>query len=161
MQTKKGWVNPGDPIYLREGYCSKCGLCCRLSPMPFGWADSDPAFRQDVEEKWFNQVFDSSDGRTHYGENWNVGQEVTELVRVVNDKPTFAPCKYLENKLCNIHSNKPLMCSIFPVHPNHIEDYPLCTYTFRKITNEELQELRARGKVEHIWQKTWHLIEGG
>lgn len=78
--------------WIREGYCCKCGQCCR------GPIDGKPA---------------QADGACPY-------------LGPLNGK----------ERLCTIHNTVGTYwaagCNVWPSVPHHIQDYPLCTFRFRK-----------------------------
>jgi Fe-S-cluster containining protein len=109
--------------YLRQGHCSKCGSCCK-GHLPVSVADKyDP----DVPQ----QGGKATTGKGTWIEVNYKKQRV--FFKTGRFQVCEKSCSHLnENNQCASYLYRPLFCQEFPLSPDHIVDFPDCTYTFKK-----------------------------
>lgn len=93
--------------YLRKGYCSGCGWCCKVLTRVKISAG-------DIEDRYYAQAR----GVPTDKDSWH---------------DLYEPCPLLTHaNLCSIYTDRPKTCREFPQRPWQIEDSP-CTYFFERI----------------------------
>ena len=110
----------------RTGECNGCGECCRGHEISFQW-DGVRA-DQDSEGVVDYSSFEGWSSFKSHGLWWWF--RVTSVV----DKETQCGC--LVNGKCEVWKDEvefPPLCRYFPVHPDNLEHFPKCGFSFRRL----------------------------
>lgn len=144
--------------YERMGDCSRCGACCKaiisftairypdLGPNVtlYDEVDDDGYPREDIRDggyfvdgtgKWQEVV--RKDGVRRFF-------KVTEIdasEKALSEHACSALINDSEGKpACSVHDTKSLLCSAWPMAPEHVAPFPECTYEFVPINEWQIDD---------------------
>lgn len=124
--------------YQRHGECNRCGQCCKtlikfrgtLHPeLPENATYEDEDIRNgvmgaDYRGIW-NEVQNERGDRRFFGD-----------IQILPDEE-HNPCSELRGQgdehSCNVHFDKTLLCSAWPLSPDHVTPFAECSYKFEEI----------------------------
>ena len=121
-------VENGEPVkYERTGECNGCGECCIGHRIEFQF---DVA---DAHSKGKEQVCDYAEK-----EGWSAlkAHGVWWWFRINEIADSGDRCGELECGKCKVWKDDqefPPLCRYFPVHPNNLEHFQKCGFSFRRV----------------------------
>ena len=116
--------------WLRLGSCNRCGECCKTM-IHFTKLDDSTDGRSDGE------THVSEEGVWHEWEAY--GRKRYWQVRIDNDTP--CDCYAGVGKACHDGSPcKGLICTAWPLHPDHVACFDNCSFKFVKLDEWEMTD---------------------
>ena len=108
--------------YERQGECRRCGQCCcgrRITCKIAAFSSSDNIDEYDWSDNEGFSIFEAQ------GLIWYMKAKVWEENRI---------CASSKKDICVIwmQDDFPAICRYWPVHPNDLEHFPDCGFSFRE-----------------------------
>lgn len=125
------WIEEGGKLipYQRLGACKACGLCC-CSMHITAQVQVDYPGNPDSDEQQDND-YSGYEGFSVFRAQglwwwWKIE---------VNDKPRDKPCDSFISGKCNFwkQDDWPAICRYWPVHPDNLEQFPECGFSFERL----------------------------
>jgi hypothetical protein len=123
--------------WLRMGNCNYCGECCQV--MIHLTVDDNRGTARDGE-----------DGTNEQGLwcQWDAyGRSRFWQIRIAEDEKHGDCYKGCGKKCVDGSAEKGLICTAWPLHPNHVEAFDNCSYRFFKLGEWEIEEVERIKEV--------------
>lgn len=131
-----------ETTWERDGFCNHCGECCKTM---IYIDDSDThIFSKDGEENT------NCSGVWHEWEAY--GRKRYWKIRIESDEKK-GDCHKKCGAVCQDGAPiKSLLCTAWPLHPDHVTAFPECSYTFTELDSVKIEyaEKMVEGIVEKI-----------
>ncbi len=131
--------------YLRLGECNKCGECCRvtvnitIAGVDLSPKDGGTCIPKELEQGIWSQA--DCYGRSRY---WQL--EIKD-----NEEELDFNCFDHVRSVCKDGAyEKGILCSIWPLHPDHIAAFNNCSFSFIKLHSWPIEEEVELEKIEEI-----------
>lgn len=126
--------------WYRMGGCNHCGLCCEviINIKTCGTYDEDVkngGSGVDGKGQWHQW----DNGKPHY---WKV-----EQIDYDTSEDCFERC---EGQCVDGWENKKLICQVWPLHPDHVNEFDDCSYRFVKLNEWEIEAHEPEEEKQEI-----------
>lgn len=124
--------------WCRMGGCNHCGECCEVTI----YIDVCGATEEE-RRNGGNGV--SEEGVWH---EWDNGERrFWRVNNIAHDEPCTCFNDWKDDGGCQIETCKSLICTAWPLHPDHVNEFDNCSYRFVKLNEWELTDKKAVEEV--------------